>query len=170
MVRKFGLLTGHEGVLRAMFHSMDTDGSGEVDYEELRAALEDLIQEYAAGEVLKSLDIDGDGKISFDEFKLAMKMNSEAHDAAILNAVTSRLRKMMKSREPSLKERRRLFNSMKSPQSGMIHVSTLVKALQGTGLEKEGILAWCDYVDTDMNGEIDFEEFSKGLMEGFKRC
>ena len=58
--------------LRAVFDSIDTDGSGDIDVAELRAAMVAATTEGTAEEMLDFADVDGDRQVSFDEFKRIM--------------------------------------------------------------------------------------------------
>ena len=64
-----------EDELRAVFTEIDTDNSGDIDFEELKAALNGMSaigSSMSDDEVKKMLnlgDIDGDARVSFDEFK-----------------------------------------------------------------------------------------------------
>lgn len=64
-----------EDELRAVFTEIDTDNSGDIDFEELKAALNGMSaigSSMSDAEVKKMLnlgDTDGDARVSFDEFK-----------------------------------------------------------------------------------------------------
>ena len=68
------------GEFRAVFQSIDTDNSGDVDARELRVALEKeggtKLSQQEAQELIAKADTDGDGKLSFDEFLAAMASKS----------------------------------------------------------------------------------------------
>jgi len=61
--------------LRAMFHEMDRDGSGELDFEELRSAPEEIKEQLQricnmddTEEIFRSLDYDESGFVDIEEF------------------------------------------------------------------------------------------------------
>jgi len=62
-----------EPELRRVFDAIDTDGSGDIDMDELRQAIQLVRGEEIDDEVLKKMikfgDTDGDAEVSFDEFK-----------------------------------------------------------------------------------------------------
>ena len=65
-----------EDELRVVFTEIDTDNSGDIDFEELKVALNGMSavgSELTDAEVKKMLnlgDTDGDARVSFDEFKI----------------------------------------------------------------------------------------------------
>ena len=163
IVRKYGLVVGSTTMitddqnLREIFRSMDVDGNGTVDRNELKLALADIVAEEYMEDILQSLDSDGDGTIDFEEFKTAMKMNIDLQnqDAVLRDHVTVRLREMMKSsKHVSSKELIRIFNSLKSPESRTIRISTLLKFMEGLGLKEDEIVAW---VSTDFPKKINHD-------------
>jgi len=67
---------GNEVQLRELFDKMDADGSGGLDLNEVRNALEDqeirrnsMISKEKADELFANMDGDGSGVIDWDEFK-----------------------------------------------------------------------------------------------------
>ena len=152
IVRNFGFSSSDctDDALRKIFRSMDIDGNGIVDIDELKLALKDVAEEYME-DILQSLDTDGDGRIDFDEFRTVMKTNWEIQHQATANKqlrehVTLRIREIMmqnKQHVISTKELIRIFNSIKkSSDDRTIHISTLLQFLKGLGLEEEEIVAW----------------------------
>ena len=51
-----------------VFSSMDADGNGTLDTDELFIALADKIEESVAYELMEIMDMNGDGVIDFEEF------------------------------------------------------------------------------------------------------
>jgi len=67
---------GNERELRELFDKMDTDGSGDLDLAEVKAALDDaeirrrsMISQERADTLFSSMDEDGSGVIDWEEFK-----------------------------------------------------------------------------------------------------
>jgi len=67
---------GNEKELRDLFDKMDTDGSGDLDLAEVKAALEDaeirrrsMISQERADSLFEKMDDDGSGVIDWEEFK-----------------------------------------------------------------------------------------------------
>mmetsp|Transcript_20854 Transcript_20854/g.42343 ORF Transcript_20854/g.42343 Transcript_20854/m.42343 type:complete len:217 (-) Transcript_20854:252-902(-) len=58
--------------MRAVFDSIDTDGSGDIDLKELKAAITQIQPGANAEQMLAFGDVDGDLEVSFDEFKRIM--------------------------------------------------------------------------------------------------
>jgi len=61
-----------EDELRAVFDAIDTDGSGDIDLGELRAAITQVsptADEDTIAKMLTMADADGSGEVDFDEFK-----------------------------------------------------------------------------------------------------
>jgi Ca2+-binding EF-hand superfamily protein len=73
-------------VAKSVFDGVDTDGSGQIDAQELENAMNQIASDIGTdppskenvAEVLKHLDTDGSGKISFIEFKALVKLILEA--------------------------------------------------------------------------------------------
>lgn len=61
--------------LRDVFNMFDSDSSGYIDRDELRALMKKLAQTLKDDEItaiMEEADVDGDGEISFEEFKILM--------------------------------------------------------------------------------------------------
>ena len=68
-----------EDTLRAAFNSIDKDGSGKIDRDELKGALEadgGQLKEEQITAMLNFADTDGDGEIDFEEYKTIMQVQS----------------------------------------------------------------------------------------------
>ena len=66
--------------LKAIFRTMDDDGSGKLDYDELRLALSNLGLNLSDKEMellVQKLDIDGDGSVNYMEFIRFVKIDGE---------------------------------------------------------------------------------------------
>ena len=75
------------------FEEIDTDGSGDLDFEEMKAALglmghqehhysDDQIRQY-----FSAYDVDGNGRLDFEEFKgLARKLDADDHEDEVLTS------------------------------------------------------------------------------------
>ena len=60
-----------EGYVRAKFDAIDTDGSGELDEEEMRALFESMgrsVSKRVISNIMRLSDLDGNGTIDFEEF------------------------------------------------------------------------------------------------------
>merc|ERR1711934_215 len=90
---KHGLTEDQVAEIKEAFDLFDTDGSGSIDTNELKAAMEALGMDAKSDEIRKlinDIDSDGDGTIDFDEF-LAM-MTARKHGE---NMTDDELKEMM---------------------------------------------------------------------------
>lgn len=65
----------------ALFKEFDADGSGQIDLDELTAALAKGGKQLDRAEcekILKEVDTDGDGKVSYEEFEVIFKRSPDA--------------------------------------------------------------------------------------------
>lgn len=68
-------------ITKAAFDSVDTDGSGAIEENELKQVMQAVASDIGmsepsdsdVSEVMKELDVNNDGKISLDEFKVLIK-------------------------------------------------------------------------------------------------
>lgn len=97
--------------------------------------------------MIKSVDDNGDGEIDFEEFLILMSSKKPSSD------------------DPD-KELRDAFAVFDSDGSGSISRSELKKLMKNLGqtLSDAELDAMMDEVDTDGNGEIDFEEFKTMMV------
>merc|ERR1711998_752254 len=68
-----------EDTLRASFAAIDSDGSGKIDKDELRAAITSengALKDEQIMALLNFADADGDGEIDFEEYKTIMSYQS----------------------------------------------------------------------------------------------
>ncbi|KAL5202759.1 hypothetical protein ABZP36_013711 [Zizania latifolia] len=128
--------------LREMFKSLDTDNSGTITLEELRAGLPKLgtkISESEIRQLMEAADVDGDGTIDYVEFISAtMHVNRLEKEDHIYKA----------------------FEYFDKDHSGFITVDELEEALKkydmGDEVTIKEIIA---EVDTDHDGRINYQEF-----------
>ncbi|KAG6399368.1 hypothetical protein SASPL_140847 [Salvia splendens] len=135
--------------LKEMFKSMDTDNSGTITYEELKAGLPKLGTKLSESEVrqyMEAADVDGNGTIDYIEFITAtMHMNRVEREDLLYKA----------------------FEFFDKDKSGYITVEELEQALKqynmGDAKTIKEILA---EVDTDNDGKINYDEFVAMMKKG----
>ncbi|XP_006655639.3 calcium-dependent protein kinase 15 [Oryza brachyantha] len=128
--------------LKEMFKSLDTDNSGTITLEELRAGLPKLgtkISESELRQLMEAADVDGNGSIDYVEFISAtMHMNRLEKEDHIYKA----------------------FEYFDKDHSGFITVDELEEALKKYDMGDEAtIKEIIAEVDTDHDGRIDYQEF-----------
>ncbi|XP_073302772.1 calcium-dependent protein kinase 1-like isoform X1 [Primulina huaijiensis] len=135
--------------LKEMFKSMDTDNSGTITFEELKAGLPKLgtkLSESEARQLMEAADVDGNGTIDYIEFITAtMHMNRVEREDHLYKA----------------------FEYFDKDKSGYITMEELEHALKeynmGDAKTIKEILA---EVDTDNDGRINYDEFVAMMRKG----
>jgi len=138
--------------LKQMFMNMDTDNSGTITYEELKAGLAKLGSKLSEAEVkqlMEAADVDGNGSIDYVEFITAtMHRHKLERDEHLFKA----------------------FQYFDKDNSGFITRDELESALiehemGDTSTIKEII----SEVDTDNDGRINYEEFCAMMRGGMQQ-
>lgn len=135
--------------LKAMFKSMDTDNSGTITYEELKAGLPKLgtrISESEVRQLMEAADVDGNGTIDYIEFISAtMHMNRMEKEEHLYTA----------------------FEYFDKDKSGYITMDELGEALKKYNMgDQQTIKEIIAEVDTDNDGNINYEEFAAMMRKG----
>ncbi|KAH6768015.1 calmodulin-domain protein kinase 9 [Perilla frutescens var. frutescens] len=135
--------------LKAMFTNMDTDRSGTITYEELKAGLARLGSKLTEAEVrqlMDAADVDGNGTIDYIEF------------------ITATMHRHRLEREENLYK---AFQYFDKDNSGFITRDELETAMQGHGVvDQATINEIIDEVDSDNDGRINYEEFCDMMRTG----
>ncbi|KAH6786387.1 calmodulin-domain protein kinase 9 [Perilla frutescens var. hirtella] len=135
--------------LKAMFTNMDTDKSGTITYEELKAGLARLGSKLTKAEVrqlMDAADVDGNGTIDYIEF------------------ITATMHRHRLEREENLYK---AFQYFDKDNSGFITRDELETAMQEHGvINQTTINAIIDEVDSDNDGRINYEEFCNMMRTG----
>merc|ERR1712071_468487 len=147
---KHGLSEDEVSDLKEAFSMFDIDGDGTITIIELREVMKSLGQnptEKELKQMIRSVDADGNNEIDFDEFLILMSSKKPSSD------------------DPD-KELRDAFAVFDDDNSGSISREELKKLMKNLGqsLSDGELDAMMDEVDTDGNGEIDFNEF-KSMMQ-----
>ncbi|CAL9040804.1 calcium-dependent protein kinase 15-like [Musa acuminata AAA Group] len=132
--------------LKEMFKSIDTDNSGTITYEELKAGLPKLgnlgikISESEVRQLMEAADVDGNGSIDYIEFITAtMHMNRMEKEDHLYRA----------------------FEYFDEDKSGYITVEELEQALKKYNMgDEKTIKEIITEVDTDRDGRINYDEFA----------
>lgn len=135
--------------LKAMFTNMDTDKSGTITYEELKAGLARLGSKLTEAEVrqlMDAADVDGNGTIDYIEF------------------ITATMHRHRLEREENLYK---AFQYFDKDSSGFITRDELETAMQEHGVgDQATIKEIIDEVDSDNDGNINYEEFCNMMRTG----
>ncbi|KAK6947864.1 Protein kinase domain [Dillenia turbinata] len=135
--------------LKEMFKSMDTDNSGTITFEELKAGLPKLgtkLSESEVRQLMEAADVDGNGTIDYIEFITAtMHMNRVEREDHLYKA----------------------FEYFDKDKSGCITMEELEHALKKYNMgDEKTIKEIIAEVDTDHDGRINYEEFVAMMRKG----
>ncbi|TKY60684.1 Calcium-dependent protein kinase 3 [Spatholobus suberectus] len=135
--------------LKEMFKSMDTDNSGTITFEELKAGLPKLGSKLSESEVrqlMEAADVDGNGTIDYIEFITAtMHMNRMEREDHLYKA----------------------FEYFDNDKSGYITMEELESALKKYNMgDEKTIKEIIAEVDTDNDGRINYDEFVAMMRKG----
>ncbi|KVH90052.1 Calcium-binding EF-hand [Cynara cardunculus var. scolymus] len=135
--------------LKEMFKSMDTDNSGTITFEELKAGLPKLgtkLSESEVRQLMEAADVDGNGTIDYIEFISAtMHLNRVEREDHLYTA----------------------FEYFDNDKSGYITVEELEHALKKYNMgDEKTIKEIIAEVDTDNDGRINYEEFAAMMRKG----
>ncbi|KAI9113326.1 hypothetical protein K1719_015851 [Acacia pycnantha] len=137
--------------LKQMFNNMDTDNSGTITLEELRAGLTKLgskLNESEIQQLMDAADVDKNGTIDYPEF------------------ITATMHRHRVEKEENLFK---AFQYFDKDNSGFITREELRQALSEYGMGDEAAIdEVIDDVDTDKDGRINYEEFVALMKNGDK--
>ncbi|XP_057809807.1 calcium-dependent protein kinase 2 [Salvia miltiorrhiza] len=135
--------------LKAMFTNMDTDKSGTITYEELKAGLARLgskLTETEVRQLMDAADVDGNGTIDYIEF------------------ITATMHRHRLEREENLYK---AFQYFDKDNSGFITRDELETGMQEHGMgDPATIKEIIAEVDSDNDGRINYEEFCTMMRSG----
>ncbi|XVF07495.1 hypothetical protein REPUB_Repub06bG0143900 [Reevesia pubescens] len=134
--------------LKEMFKMIDTDNSGQISYEELKAGLKNFGANLAESEfhaLMQAADINNSGTIDYEEFVAAtLHLNKIEREDNLLAA----------------------FSYFDRDGSGYITQDELQKACQEFGIEDIRMDEMMKEVDQDNDGRIDYNEFVAMMQKG----
>lgn len=135
--------------LKSMFANIDTDNSGTITYEELKAGLARLGSKLTEAEVkqlMEAADVDGNGTIDYIEF------------------ITATMHRHRLERDEHLYK---AFQYFDKDNSGFITTDELETAMKDFGMGDDAtIKEIISEVDTDNDGRINYEEFCTMMRTG----
>ncbi|OMO68647.1 hypothetical protein COLO4_29514 [Corchorus olitorius] len=134
--------------LKEMFKMIDTDGSGQITYDELKIGLKRFganLDESEFHALMKSADVDNSGTIDYEEFIAATLHLNKAEKEDHLFAA---------------------FSYFDKDGSGYITQDELQKACQEFGIEEIRLDEIIREVDQDNDGKIDYNEFVAMMQKG----
>ncbi|GKV42684.1 hypothetical protein SLEP1_g50064 [Rubroshorea leprosula] len=135
--------------LKQMFANMDTDNSGTITYDELKAGLARLGSKLTEAEVkqlMEAADLDGTGTIDYIEF------------------ITATMHRHRLERDEHLYK---AFQHFDKDNSGFITMDELEAAMKEYGMGDDATIKQIiSEVDTDNDGKIDYNEFSTMMRSG----
>ncbi|KAJ9153784.1 hypothetical protein P3X46_027187 [Hevea brasiliensis] len=135
--------------LKSMFANIDTDNSGTITYDELKAGLARLGSKLTEAEVkqlMEAADVDGNGTIDYIEF------------------ITATMHRHRLERDEHLYK---AFQYFDKDNSGFITTDELETAMKDFGMGDDAtIKEIISEVDTDNDGRINYEEFCTMMRTG----
>ena len=163
---------------KELFDSFDTDGSGEIDAEELQqlcATLGNKMTLSEAKEMIEDIDIDGNGLIDFNEF-LSMMLDIRGSDKVVQKAkdkkrmsfkkivqkqaVARREKKEKLIREKEIAARKRLSQTEEKAQEAAIRAYQQKQAVQMQKMQQNDIAFFYNQeqrekIEMEKNAKID---------------
>ncbi|CAI5508220.1 unnamed protein product [Closterium sp. Naga37s-1] len=134
--------------LKQTFEMMDTDRSGTITFEELKAGLQRIganMQDSEVQELMDAADFDGNGMIDYGEFLAAtMHLNKIEREETLFAA----------------------FSHFDKDSSGFITVDELQHACREYSIDEDCIVETMRDVDTNNDGQIDYNEFVTMMRAG----
>ncbi|GAB2287527.1 Mitogen-activated protein kinase cpk1 [Dionaea muscipula] len=134
--------------LREMFKMIDTDNSGQITYEELKAGLRKAganLKESEIYELMQAADVDNSGTIDYGEFIAATLHLNKIEKEDLLFAA---------------------FSYFDKDGSGYITADELQQACEEFGIEDMRLEELICEVDQDNDGRIDYNEFVAMMQKG----
>ncbi|KAJ8772802.1 hypothetical protein K2173_027979 [Erythroxylum novogranatense] len=135
--------------LKQMFQNMDTDGSGTITFDELKSGLSRLGSKLSEAEIkqlMEAADVDRSGTIDYVEF------------------ITATMHRHRLEKEEQLFQAFQFFDK---DGSGFITRDELKQAMSQYGMGDEATIdEVIDDVDTDKDGNINYEEFVAMMRRG----
>ena len=154
-------------VLRQAFKFFDKDGSGQIDYDELKEVLDRFNihpDEKEFKELMEKYDQDKSGDIDYYEFIGTLMPTDAQVSAAKQKEVLKKARETIGVRFNSL---RGAFRKMDADGNGYLDLDEITKMAkaENLGLNEHEVAALTKQMDADGDGKISYAEFCDGLQE-----
>ena len=152
------------------FNICDADGSGEIDFDEMRAMLKGLGMEVDAEvlrRLMRSIDSDGNGNLSFTEFLEMMSAGKNGEMAGIFNQITNRQASMNQERRLKLKREQQRMIKKKEEEKRLKAAKAAMKAWavkQLSAKEIKGLEKGFKAIDIDNDETLTEDELSQLLQ------
>ncbi|CAK9166129.1 unnamed protein product [Ilex paraguariensis] len=134
--------------LKEMFKMMDTDNSGQITFEELKAGLKKVganLKESEIYDLMQAADVDNSGTIDYAEFIAAtVHLNKVEREDHLFSA----------------------FSYFDKDGSGYITPDELQQACEEFGIKEAHLEEMIREIDQDNDGKIDYNEFVFMMQKG----
>ena len=155
--------------LKDIFRSMDLDGNGTLEHEEIRIALRGLgVKDKDISDIVRSIDLDGNGTIDLDEFCTIMRKQFDNGPGVkvyhrqkwfrtkILQKFNGSSADDAPASEQKLKE---IFHAIDLDGNGVLDPHEIRIVLRSVGVSEQDISQIIASCDLDRSGGVDWEEF-----------
>ena len=149
---------------RRQFNTFDADGSGEIDFDEMKAMVRGLGMDtpgHVLKKLMKSIDTDGDGTLSFVEFLEMMDKGKNGAMADMFNKIANRQQNMNEERRQKLKREQAKLKKLQEDQAKLKAEKASMRAWavkQLTVKEVKGLEKGFKAIDADGSESIDEDE------------
>jgi Ca2+-binding EF-hand superfamily protein len=146
------------------FNTFDADGSGEIDFDEMKAMVRGLGMDtpgHVLKKLMKSIDTDGDGTLSFVEFLEMMDKGKSGPMAEMFNKIANRQQNMNEERRLQLKKEQAKLKRKQEEQAKLKAEKAAMRAWavkQLTVKEVKGLEKGFKVIDADGSDSIDEDE------------
>jgi len=164
---------GTKQTIDDIFSSVDEDDSGGIDFEEFQRIMRKKFDgsggSYCSSDEDDHQEHGGDGDDDNNSNKKKaheeiLAISNEQVRACIFQRFGENNRKETNA-AVTREMLRTIFDTMDINKDGLLQLSEAITGLRETsGLDEEMISNWADNTDSDLNGEIDFEEFFTAMM------
>lgn len=162
--------------LHDIFLSMDLDGNGTLEPEEILVALRGLgVKVEDISEIMKCIDLDGDGTVKYDEFRTIMRKQFDDGEGVKVSRRQQRFRTKILQKftgstadaalpEQSLKK---IFHTIDLDGNGVLDAHEIRVVLRSVGVDEKDISQIVASIDLDRSGAVDWDEFQTIMNKRF---